>query len=779
LGEAVHQTITTNYRFFFKFTPTEQYLYYQIQHGQANRDLHIVIRLSFGALDLVVSNTVKYPTRSLEGVGWKSRYAVEGGKSVNVRTFDVGFKPGTYYFGVYPVTVEGDDGAPITTADFGIAAYTDLTSFPLEVSKAYRIRATTYSYRYFRFKIDQVYERLTIIFREETAGEYMTALFQQGTKPSDTQNMFRSATPDADGNIIARLMKPEIDDYFLMIHFYKLGYSGPVLSHTYTVDVRVDEWEPEGYKDLEHEGEFQAVREQRYENMLLPRPPPWDELRPSIAWKVPMLELGRPQTAAFFGETWLYYSVYVSTFSSNLTVTARALSKGLSFTLVVRRAEKPTLVTFIDKDETPDANGEYTVVAPSPVTGGLYYIGIYGAVLDVREAQLVLLATVDPGIPIVPDVKVLINYFVAFDTSQALQYRYYKIYLPPDERDLSIQVTHLVGATDIVISNIDPWPTKYNYNASQPGWWKTEVAAGGGTEIVVHNYDRGYKSPATYYIGIFAASFTSYFVLARLDRPPPTVPIGTVFRGQVAESAFATFRFQMDGLIVSRIVFVVKLQRPFLHGLALYSKADSVPTLLEYDVKTDVPSANGEFFLFVDQPKPDDVFYFGVFGVAAQLLRRGQNYYFLGQILSNDEFLLYESSPFLADPPRVPPPGNYVPPSVESYTVLAPDVPFQSQLFNNGSVQYFRLQVAEFTNLTARAGRMHLPPRQHLPFLTCCAQSPALQCTAPLISRTDTISRAQRRRRKEALTATMALSLSWHAGCTCPCVKTHLLTART
>jgi hypothetical protein len=36
-------------------------------------------------------------------------------------------------------------------------------------------------------------------------------------------------------------------------------------------------------------------------------------------------------------------SVYVSTFSANLTVIARPVSPGLVFTLLVRRAEKPTI----------------------------------------------------------------------------------------------------------------------------------------------------------------------------------------------------------------------------------------------------------------------------------------------------------------------------------------------------------------------------------------------------------------------------------------------------
>jgi hypothetical protein len=286
------------------------------------------------------------------------------------------------------------------------------------------------------------------------------------------------------------------------------------------------------------------------------------------------------------------------------------------------------------------------------------------------QARLVLLATVDPGIPVLPVYKELVNYFVSFDTVPALQYRWYKIFLPADERDLSIQVTHLVGVTDIIISNHDPWPTKSNYNASVAGWWKTEAAVGGGKEIVIHNYALGYKSPATYYIGIFAPSFTSYFVLARLDRPPPTVPIGSIFRSQVAESAFSTFRFQVGGLILSRLVFIVKQQRPLNRGLALYVKASSVPTLLDYDNRIDISTYNGEYFLYINQPDPAAVYYVGVFGLQAELLDRGQNYYFLGQVLSWDGFALYESSPYLPDPPKVPPPGNYIPPPSNSYTIL-------------------------------------------------------------------------------------------------------------
>ena len=85
-GEAPIQALTSNYRFFFKFERLpDTYIYYQINHGFDSRDLHIVVRLSFGTLDIFVSNVEKYPSRSLENVAWKSRAsmgdpAIESGK---------------------------------------------------------------------------------------------------------------------------------------------------------------------------------------------------------------------------------------------------------------------------------------------------------------------------------------------------------------------------------------------------------------------------------------------------------------------------------------------------------------------------------------------------------------------------------------------------------------------------------------------------------------------------------------------------------------------------
>ena len=129
--------------------------------------------------------------------------------------------------------------------------------------------------------------------------------------------------------------------------------------------------------------------------------------------------------------------------------------------------------------------------------------------------------------------------------------------------------------------------------------------------------------------------------------------------------------------------------------------------MLDYDVRTDVSTFNGEYFLYMDFPAPEEVWYIGVFGLPAGQLPRGQNYYFLGTVLTRDGFKLYESSPYEQDPPDVPPPGNYLPPPSTSYTILPPETPIGSQLLNNGSFQFFRLQVSELTRVTVTAGVLH------------------------------------------------------------------------
>jgi hypothetical protein len=82
-------------------------------------------------------------------------YAATTGTFISVQTFDPQFKTGPYYVALYTNSA----------VDFGIAAYTDQTSFPLDIGKAYRLQVTTYSYRYFRFPLTKVYANLLVFQR--------------------------------------------------------------------------------------------------------------------------------------------------------------------------------------------------------------------------------------------------------------------------------------------------------------------------------------------------------------------------------------------------------------------------------------------------------------------------------------------------------------------------------------------------------------------------------------------------------------------------------------
>ena len=98
------QFIASTYRYFFAFRRGGEYTYYAIPHNDMTKDLHIVVRVAAGVIDIVVSNTVQYPRRTeLEHVGWSS-FAVadggmSGGMSVNIHSYDPAFKPGVFYVG--------------------------------------------------------------------------------------------------------------------------------------------------------------------------------------------------------------------------------------------------------------------------------------------------------------------------------------------------------------------------------------------------------------------------------------------------------------------------------------------------------------------------------------------------------------------------------------------------------------------------------------------------------------------------------------------------------
>ena len=105
LGVPATKFIASTYRYFFAFRRGGEYTYYAIPHNDMTKDLHIVFRVAAGVIDIVVSNTVQYPKRTeLEHVGWSclavADGAMSGAMSVNIHTYDPGFKPGVYYVGM-------------------------------------------------------------------------------------------------------------------------------------------------------------------------------------------------------------------------------------------------------------------------------------------------------------------------------------------------------------------------------------------------------------------------------------------------------------------------------------------------------------------------------------------------------------------------------------------------------------------------------------------------------------------------------------------------------
>jgi hypothetical protein len=82
---------------------------------------------------------------------------------------------------------------------------------------------------------------------------------------------------------------------------------------------------------------------------------------------------------------------------------------------------------------------------------------------------------------------------------QAFGYRFYRLSLPADARDIIISVTRLEGLTDIIVSRTEEFPTKSRLADAQAaggglgkGWWITESADGGGTSIIIRNFEAGY-----------------------------------------------------------------------------------------------------------------------------------------------------------------------------------------------------------------------------------------------------------------------------------------------
>ncbi|KAJ1478896.1 hypothetical protein T484DRAFT_1816257, partial [Baffinella frigidus] len=356
---------------------------------------------------------------------------------------------------------------------------------------------------------------------------FIAVLVNRGRKPTTSTNIFSRETPDSNGIIRLDIDSAPPGKYYIMVHFAKAGYLGAVQQHRYTMLV---------------------------------------EFAPGVSsWDVALLNLGQARPAAFGGADWLYFRVFVSAFSSVLSV----------------KGWKPTLATYLGKAEGPSEDGAYSVAISHPVTGAFYYVGVFARMRSLETSDLLLLADTTDGIATRPPIKTLTSYFVSFDGLKAFSYRFYRIYLPPDSRDITILVTRLTGVTDIIVSNTEEFPTKSKLadaieagGGPGHGWWISESAVGGGEEIVVRNFDAGYRSPAWYYIAVFAPMGSSYFILPRLDQAVPTVRLGAVFKSTVAASAFSQVRF-VPRTIAEAVHVIVQLRNPYTKGLRIYLKKNS------------------------------------------------------------------------------------------------------------------------------------------------------------------------------------------------------------
>ncbi len=569
---------------------------------------------------------------------------------------------------------------------------------------------------YYRVVVDSANEDLTIRFQETAGEQFMVSLVQYGRKPTQTSYIFYKYPSDPDGMAQYYRVQPRIGIYYLMVHFFPPLYSGPVLIHQYTIETLVDNVTPFGYKSLNGAKSFIVAPPKFYAREGYPVPAAWDMVRPVASASQPVtIRVERTTLFRFQGSEWVYVRFLVSTLSASFTVTATVLSPGLEITVVVQRSIKPTLAMYLESDDTADSDRRYAVTVNKPITGAFYYVGIYSrkrsltvtSSLEEEElaaADVSLRISYKPGQPLLPPVTRLTSYFVYFDFAPSLSYKYYRIDVPSDRRDVVILVTHLDdGITDIIVSNDDPWPNNAKYAPSKQGqgWWRSESATGGGRLLHIKNFELGYKSPATYYIAVYAVKRVNFFILARLDRPPNNLRVDSVNKGQVAPSAFTHYRFVPGLPVVSFMYVVVKQAPPFTYGLQIFLKQFDVPTLIDYDSKTDVSDANGNYVLAIARPQPDALIYVGVFGRDLQLLQPGDNYYFSIEVMTDLKFKNYESSPYVGNIGTSS--AGYTPPLPGTYEETLPETPVNITIANNGTLYFHRLEIAEPTTVTVAA----------------------------------------------------------------------------
>lgn len=364
--------ISNNYRSFYKLMQHDTYAFYFVALP-TEMDLTIQINAAIGDIDMYVSNTNSYPTASREGVDWFS-LADEKLNQINVYSSDKGYKLGVYYIGVYARTY----------CDFGITAYLDQSATTIQMGSKYGILASTFSYRYYRVEVSKMYSDVTFKMKIEEGPQFMVALIQFGRRPTQTSFIYQSYISDPDGLMSFNLKEPKIGSYFIMIHFYPPGYSGPVLSHKYTVRVpprlcglrmyftlraakiyrlvtlsfpvfqveaNVDDFIPPGYREFPNipgREAFVVSHAKYYSQLGYPIPESWDLSRPVSNTAVPpTLSLGRATLLSFTGSEWVFSRFLVDSFRVSFTVTAQALTPGLEIVLVVMKSFKYTSSIFM------------------------------------------------------------------------------------------------------------------------------------------------------------------------------------------------------------------------------------------------------------------------------------------------------------------------------------------------------------------------------------------------------------------------------------------------
>ena len=710
--------ITTSYRYYYKILPRDSYSFYTLDLLEF-ADLSIVLSIQSGMTNIYVSTTNPYPTRSKVGVSWSSEITTstrvicdvynlncdsnsdcstwvadetcstnggsdQDGTFVDIYTQDSDFKIGTYFISVYA----------ITDSNFGIAAYTDITATKIELGNTYSQTVTTYSYEYFYVDLDDKYQFFEVraVNLDLQLPNFMTLLVQRNRKPTTTDNIFQSNAEDRKGMIFSAINSTfGVSDktgvfpgrYYIMVNFYPPGYVGPIHDHTYTLYAAVD---PNFSASAKRDTRFPVVAATASNFWILS----------------PLIDSDQQQTICFQGYQWQYRRIFISALSSALTIQMSPSSKTLNLTLFVRRSAKPTMHLYLAMVNTSNSDGSYSTTVPNPVVGAYYYIAVHHSEAMYNHACFSLIASISTGSIVSKPILALISYFVYLENISPLSYKFYEISVPSDNPDITIIVTHLAGATDILVTTEEKYPTRSSFSQARGGgWWKSENITGGGNQLTIRNYDNGYMSPAIYYVSTFAIDTASFYIIVQLDIPPPNVELGKIVSGQVSVSAFSNFRI-VPGRAMSTLYVLVRQRVQMQDGLAVYIKQGSPPTSLDFDAWSGAVSGSqfsipkGTYLVAISEPLSDALYVAGVQGLDVGLIQGNSQYSFTLQFLADKDII-----PALLSSP-IPNLEPYIMmPDPSLYQFLRPDVQMTGTIIR-GNWKYFWVPVSEPTNVNLR-----------------------------------------------------------------------------